>query len=382
MKGRSKLLNRAPLVVAMAALSAQLAGAQQTSCAPGSPCATTTIDGKQLPPPPPKFEGKIGRNTAQSTPYWPARVEPPKGAPNILLIMTDDSGFGVPSTFGGVIPTPALDRIAAMGLRYTNFNSTALCSPTRAARITGRNHHSVGFGVISEQSTGYPGYDSFITRDKATIGRILKDNGYRTSWVGKDHNVPAFQASQDGPFDQWPIGMGFEYFYGFIGGDPSQWEPNLFRNMSPIYPYVGHPGWNLTTAQADDAIQYMKRINSLAPDQPFFIYYVPGGTHAPHHPTPEWIKKISDMHLFDKGWDNLREQIFANQKKMFLRQVDVFAAYVAYTDNEIGRVIQAVDDLGKLDNTLIIYINGDNGTSSEGTLIGTPNEVAMFNQVP
>src|SRR5664280_1044155 len=412
MKGRSKILNRAPLVVAMAALSAQLAGAQQTSCAPGSPCATTTIDGKQLPPPPPKFEGKIGRNTAQSTPYWPARVEPPKGAPNILLIMTDDSGFGVPSTFGGVIPTPALDRIAAMGLRYTNFNSTALCSPTRAALITGRNHHSAGFGVVSEQSTGYPGYDSIITRDKATIGRILKDNGYRTSWFGKDHNVPAFQASQDGPFDQWPIGMGFEYFYGFIGGDTSQWEPNLLRNMSPIYPYVGHPGWNLTTAQADDAIQYMKRINSLAPDQPFFIYYVPGGTHAPHHPTPEWIKKISDMHLFDKGWDNLREQIFANQKKlgvipqdakmtpwphdllkhwdelrpdekkMFLRQVDVFAAYVAYTDNEIGRVIQAVDDLGKLDNTLIIYINGDNGTSSEGTLIGTPNEVAMFNQVP
>jgi arylsulfatase len=390
------------------------ASAQQVTGTPGSPSATTTINGKQIPPPPPKFEGKIERNAAQSTPYWPARVEPPKGAPNILLIMTDDSGFGVPSTFGGVIPTPALDRIAAMGLRYTNFNSTALCSPTRAALITGRNHHSAGFGVVSEQSTGYPGYDSIITRDKATIGRILKDNGYRTSWFGKDHNVPAFQASQDGPFDQWPIGMGFEYFYGFIGGDTSQWQPNLFRNTTAIYPYVGHPGWNLTTAQADDAIAYMKRINSLAPDQPFFVYYVPGGTHAPHHPTPEWIKKISDMHLFDKGWDDLREQIFANQKKlgvipqdakltpwphdllkhwdeltpdekkMFLRQVDVFAAYVAYTDDEIGRVIQAVDDLGKLDNTLIIYINGDNGTSAEGTLIGTPNEVAMFNgvQVP
>ncbi|MDR3747383.1 MAG: arylsulfatase [Acidobacteriota bacterium] len=385
--------------------------AQQANCPSGSPCATTTIDGKQLPPPPQTFKGKIGRNAAQSTPYWPARVEPPKGAPNILLIMTDDSGFGVPSTFGGVVPTPALDRVAAMGLRYTNFNSTALCSPTRAALITGRNHHSVGFGVVSEQSTGYPGYDSFITRDKATIGRILKDNGYRTSWFGKDHNVPTFQASQDGPFDQWPIGMGFEYFYGFIGGDTSQWEPNLFRNTTAIYPYVGHPGWNLITAQADDAIQYMKRINTLAPDQPFFVYYVPGGTHAPHHPTPEWIKKISDMHLFDQGWDKLRDQIFANQKKlgvipqdakmtpwphdllkhwdeltpdekkMFLRQVDVFAAYVAYTDNEIGRVIQAVEDMGKLDNTLIIYINGDNGNSAEGTLIGTPNEVAMFNGV-
>jgi arylsulfatase A-like enzyme len=395
----------------MAALSAQLAAAQQTSCGPGSACATTTIDGKQLPPPPQKFEGKIGRNTAQSTPYWPARVVPPKGAPNVLLIMTDDSGFGVPSTFGGVIPTPALDRIAAMGLRYTNFNSTALCSPTRAALITGRNHHSVGFGVISEQSTGYPGYNSIITPDKATIGRILKGNGYSTSWFGKDHNTPAFAASQAGPFDQWPTGMGFDYFYGFVGGDANQWEPNLFRGTSEIYPYVGKPGWNLTTAMADDAIEYMKRLDAVAPEKPFFIYYVPGGTHAPHHPTPEWTKKISDMHLFDQGWDDLRDQIFANQKKlgvipqdakmtpwphdllkywdeltpdekkMFLRQVDVFAAYVAYTDNEIGRVVQEVEDEGKLDNTLIIYINGDNGTSSEGTLLGTPNEVAMFNQV-
>ena len=230
-----------------------------------------------MPPPPSQFGGKIERNAAQSTPYWPPRVEPPKGAPNVLLIMTDDSGFGVPSTFGGVIPTPSLDRIAANGLRYTNFNSTALCSPTRAALITGRNHHSVGFGVVAEQATGFPGYNSIITRDKATIGRILKDNGYRTSWFGKDHNTPAFQASQDGPFDQWPIGMGFEYFYGFIGGDANQWQPNLFRNTTAIYPYVGHPDWNLITAQADDAIAYMRRINALNPEQPWFVYYVPGG---------------------------------------------------------------------------------------------------------
>jgi arylsulfatase A-like enzyme len=385
--------------------------AQQVTGTPGSPSATTTINGKQLPPPPPKFEGKIERNAAQSTPYWAPRVVPPKGAPNILLIMTDDSGFGVPSTFGGVIPTPTLDRIAAMGLRYTNFNSTALCSPTRAAIITGRNHHSVGFGVIAEQSTGFPGYNSVISRDKATIGHILKDNGYRTSWFGKDHNTPEFQASEAGPFDQWPTGMGFDYFYGFVGGDANQWEPNLFRGTTAIYPYVGHPGWNLTTAMADDAITYMKRLQAVSPDQPFFVYYVPGGTHAPHHPTPEWIQKISDMHLFDKGWDELRDQIFANQKKlgvipqdakmtpwphdllkhwdeltpdekkMFLRQVDVFAAYVAYTDYEIGRVVQEVENEGKLDNTLIFYINGDNGNSAEGTLLGTPNEVAMFNQV-
>jgi arylsulfatase A-like enzyme len=386
--------------------------AQQITGVPGSPSATTTINGEQIPAPPQKFGGKIERTTQGSKPYWPARIEPRKGAPNVLLIMTDDSGFGVPSTFGGVIPTPALDRIAANGLRYTNFNSTALCSPTRAALITGRNHHSVGFGVIAEQATGYPGYDSFITKDKATIGKILKDNGYRTSWFGKNHNTPAFQASSIGPFDQWPIGMGFEYFYGFMGGDTNQWQPaNLARNTTYIYPFRDNPSYNLTTAMADEAIEYMNQVNTLTPEQPFFVYYVPGGTHAPHHPTPEWIEKISAMHLFDKGWNALRDEIFANQKKlgvipqnakltpwpddllkrwdalsadekkMFIRQADVFAAYVAYTDHEIGRVIQAVEDMGKLDNTLIIYINGDNGTSSEGTLVGTPNEVAMFNGV-
>lgn len=396
------------LVLAVPAFSPATARAEGP---PGSPSATITIPGNQLPAPPQKFAGVIKDTAQKSTPYWPARIVPPKGAPNILLIMTDDSGFGVPSTFGGVIPTPALDRIAQNGLRYTNFNSTSLCSPTRAALITGRNHHSVGFGVIAEQATGYPGYDSFIPKNKATIGRILKDHGYRTSWFGKDHNTPAFQASQDGPFDQWPIGMGFDYFYGFVGGDANQWEPNLFRNTTQIYPFKGHPGWNLTTAMADDAIDYMNRINALDPSQPFFVYYVPGGTHAPHHPTPEWIEKISKMHLFDKGWNALRAQIFENQKKLgvipaeakltpwpdkllkkwdaltpdekklFIRQADVFAAYVAYTDHEIGRVIQAVEAMGKLDNTLIIYINGDNGTSSEGTLVGTPNEVAMFNGV-
>jgi arylsulfatase A-like enzyme len=379
---------------------------------PGSPAAGRIIDGEQLPAPPGKFRGKIEATADKSKPYWQPRIEPPKGAPNVLLIMTDDSGYGVPSTFGGVIPTPALDRIANNGLRYTNFHSTALCSPTRAALITGRNHHSVGFGVIAEQATGYPGYDSIITKDKATIGTILKENGYRTSWFGKNHNTPSFQASSIGPFDQWPIGMGFEYFYGFMGGDTNQWEPaNLARNTTYIYPFRDNPNYNLTTAMADEAIAYMNQVNTLTPDQPFFVYYVPGGTHAPHHPTPEWIKKISDMHLFDQGWNKLRETIFENQKKLgvipqnakltswpdsllkkwdalsddekklFLRQVDVFAAYVAYTDHEIGRVIQAVDDMGKLDNTLIIYINGDNGTSAEGTLNGTPNEVAMFNGV-
>ena len=277
----------------LAALSLSLlvsvsANAQQINGVPGSPSATTTIPGDQLPAPPEKFGGKIEREATKSKPYWPARIVPPKGAPNVLLIITDDSGYGVPSTFGGVIPTPALDRIAKDGLRYTNFHSTALCSPTRAALITGRNHHSVGFGVIAEQATGFPGYDSVITKDKATIGRILQDNGYHTAWFGKNHNTPEYQASQAGPFDQWPTGMGFEYFYGFMGGDTNQWEPgNLVQNTTPIYPYVGKPGWNLMTAMADEAIDYVNRIHALSPDQPFLIKFAPGATHAPHHPTQE-----------------------------------------------------------------------------------------------
>ena len=274
--------------------------AQQMTGVPGSPGATTTIDGKQLPPPDPKFGGVIKEKASESKAWWAPRVVPPKGAPNVLLIMTDDVGFGAPGTFGGVVPTPALDRIANSGLRYTNFHSTSLCSPTRAAIITGRNHHVAGFGVVGEAATGFPGYNSIILKANGTIGTILKENGYATSWFGKDHNTPFYQATQAGPFDQWPNGMGFEYFYGFVGGDASQWQPNLFRNTTAIYPFQGNPGWNLTTAMADEAIQHMKELKAVAPDKPFFVYYVPGGTHAPHHPTPEWIKKISDMHLFDE----------------------------------------------------------------------------------
>ena len=373
----------------------------------------------------------IKDDALQSKPWWPPRVVPPKDAPNILLIMTDDAGFGVPSTFGGVIPTPNMDRIAAMGLRYNRVFSTALCSPTRAALITGRNHHSVGFGVIAEQATGFPGYNSIIGEDNATIGRILRDNGYATSWFGKDHNTPAYQASQVGPFTQWPTGMGFDYFYGFVGGDANQWGPNLFRNTTQIYPWVGHegtlkmdrsdpkaeiwpvsgkePSWNLITAMADDALDWMYRIHQTDPRQPILLYYVPGASHAPHHPTKEWVDKIHAMHLFDDGYEKLRERIFENQqklgvipkgmkltpwpadmltpwdkltpeaKKLYIRQAEVFAAYVAYNDYEIGRVIQAFEDLGKLDNTLIIYQNGDNGTSAEGGPEGTYSEVAFFN---
>jgi arylsulfatase len=384
----------------------------------GSASATTTISGEQLPSPDPAFGGVIKQRASDSTAWWAPRVVPPKKAPNVLLIMTDDDGFASPSTFGGVIPTPALDRIAQNGLRYTNFHSTSLCSPTRAALITGRNHHSVGFGVVGEIATGFPGYDSIIPIEKGTIGTILKENGYATSWFGKDHNTPFFANSQAGPFNQWPNGMGFEYFWGFVGGDASQWQPNLFRNTTPIFPFEGNPGWNMQTAMADEAIQHMRQLKALAPEKPFFVYYVPGAVHAPHHPTEEWIDKISAMHLFDEGWEKLRETIFANQKrlgimpenaeltpwpdgqdiyggaklprwdalsweekKLFIKQVDVYAAYRAYADHEIGRVVQAVEDLGELDNTLIVYISGDNGASSEGMLNGTPNEFTSFNGI-
>ena len=286
----------------------------QTTGVPGSPSATTTIDGRYLPPQPPKFGGTIGLDAASSKPYWPPTVVPPKGAPNVLLIMTDDQGYGVSGTFGGVIPTPAMDRIAKAGLRYTQFHSTALCSPTRAALITGRNHHSVGFGVISELATGYPGYDSIIPPNSATIAEILKENGYATSWFGKAHNTPAYQYSLAGPFDLWPVGLGFQYFYGFMGGETDQWTPFLFRNTTQVFPFVGKPGYNLITDMADDAIGYMKQLNAAAPEKPFFLYYVPGGTHSPHQPTKEWIAKFKGK--FDLGWNELRNQIFANQKRL------------------------------------------------------------------
>ena len=407
MKSIKYVILSATLAAAVMAV-APSAQAQQINGTPGNPSSTVTIDGKQIPAPPLKFGGVIKESALDSKPYWPPRVVPPKGAPNILLIMTDDQGYGVSGTFGGVIPTPALDRVAKAGLRYTQFHSTALCSPTRAALITGRNHHSVGSGVIGELSTGYPGYDSIIGLENASIGSILKDNGYSTSWFGKNHNTPTYQYSVAGPYDQWPSGMGFEYFYGFMGGETDQWTPYLFRDHTQIFPFVGKPDYNLTTDLADEAIKHMRDLNASAPDKPFFLYYVPGGTHSPHQPKPEWIAKFKGK--FDMGYEKLRDEIFANQKrlgvipadaqltpwpneipkwdslsllekKLFERQAEVFAGYAAYTDNEINRVIQEVADLGKLDNTLIIYICGDNGTSPEGTLYGAFNQLTAYNGI-
>jgi len=293
------------------------ASAQKTIGTPGSPGATTTIKGDKLPARPQKFDGKIEKTAEQSKPYWPARIVPPAGAPNILLIITDDSGYGVPSTFGGVIPTPALDRIAANGLRYTTS------TPRRCARRRARRSSPAAIitrsATASSQSKlpGIPATTASLRKTRRRSVGSSKTTAIATAWFGKNHNTPEYQASQAGPFDQWPTGMGFEYFYGFMGGDTNQWEPgNLVRNTTPIYPYEGKKDWNLTTAMADDAIAYMNRMNALSPETPFLIKYAPGGTHAPHHPTPEWIEKISDMHLFDQGWNELREQIYANQKKL------------------------------------------------------------------
>lgn len=377
--------------------------------AAGAPGTVEFPDSRVLPIPTPRFTGAIMPNAKDSTSGWPAAVAAPANAPNVLLILTDDVGFGAPSTFGGIIPTPALDQIAEAGLRYTQFHTTALCSPSRAALLTGRNHHSVGFGNISELSTAYPGYNAIIPPEKAPVSQTLKLNGFSTAWFGKNHNVPPWEANPVGPFGNWPIGMGFDYFYGFVGGDTSQWQPgNLFRNTTPIHPYVGKKDWNLGTAMADDAISHIRTQAAVSPERPWFIHYAPGGTHAPHQPPKEWIEKFKGK--FDAGWEVLRQQIFENQRKLgvipanaqlppwpddmkkwdsltadekrlFTRQVEVYAAFLAYTDHEIGRVIETVKDLGQFDNTLIVYISGDNGGSAEGSMNGTPNEVAYFNGV-
>jgi arylsulfatase A-like enzyme len=397
------------LCLAGALLAGLPATAQQLQGEPGAPGALEFPNSRVLPVPTPPFTGVINPNLIDSQPSWPSTIAPPTDAPNVLLILIDDAGYGSNSAFGGVVPTPTLEKLAQRGLRYTQMHNTALCSPTRAALLTGRNHHSVGYGDVAEGAVGYPGYDTVTGPESAHVAMTLKQNGYATAWFGKNHNVPIWTATPTGPFDNWPIGLGYDYFYGFVGGDTSQWEPgNLFRNTTPIHPYNGKPGWNLITAMADDAIEYINTQTATNPKRPWFIHYAPGATHAPHHPTKEWVDKISAMHLFDEGWEKVRERIFANQKglgvipanaklpdwpdflpkwdsltadqkRLYLRQIDVWAAYMAYTDDEIGRIIKTIEDLGQFDNTLIIFICGDNGMSAEGSMNGTPNEVGYFN---
>jgi arylsulfatase A-like enzyme len=363
-----------------------------------------------LPYPQPPFKGKIGRTAKESTPDFPKGIEAPKGAPNVLLILTDDVGFGASSTFGGPIPTPTFDRLAQSGLRYNTFHTTALCSPTRAALITGRNHHAASTGVITELATGYPGYNSLMSKSSGTVAEILKQNGWNTAWFGKNHNVPDWQSSQAGPFDLWPTGLGFEHFYGFIGGETDQWHPALFDGTKPIETPAHDPKYHMDADIADHAIAWIKQQHSLAPDKPFFAYYAPGLPHAPHHAPKEWIAKFKGQ--FDQGWDKLRQEtlarqiqlgvvpagtkltarpdaipawdsLSADQKKLYAHMMEVYTACLSYSDYNIGRVIQSVKDSGELDNTIIIYIQGDNGASAEGTLQGSSNEIGVVaNGVP
>jgi arylsulfatase len=355
-----------------------------------------------LPQPEPAFRGKAERTLKGSTPDFPKGVEAPTGAPNILLIMTDDVGFGASSTFGGPIQTPNFQRLADSGLRYNMYHTTALCSPTRAALITGRNHHSVASGVITEFATGYPGYNSLVPKSAGSVGAVLKDSGYSTSWFGKMHNVPDWMSSRVGPFDLWPTGLGFEYFYGFLGGDSDQWHPALYENTTPIEPYLGDPSYILDRDLADKAIAWMRMQHALAPAKPWLLYYATGTAHAPHHAPKDWIAKYKGQ--FDQGWDKVREEtlarqiklgvvppktqltkrpdeipawdsLSADQKRLYARMMEVYAGALSHADYNIGRLLDAVEQSGQTDNTLVFFLMGDNGASAEGTLQGTTNEV-------
>jgi arylsulfatase A-like enzyme len=276
--------------------------------------ASADFSRDELPPSASEFQGKIARGAKDSIPDFPKEVQAPKGAPNVMVIMTDDVGFGASSPFGGPIPTPTFDRVAKQGLRYNTFHTTALCSPTRAALITGRNHHSAATGTIMETGTGFPGYNTLMPKSTATIGEVLKQNGYNTSWFGKNHNVPDWHTSQAGPFDLWPLGLGFEYFYGFIGGDSNQWQPSLIEGNRPVELSHDDPSYHLDRDLADKAINWVRLQHAMAPSRPFFLYYTTGTAHAPHHAPKDWIAKFKGQ--FDQGWDKVREETFARQKQM------------------------------------------------------------------
>ena len=335
-------------------------------------------------------------------------LTPPAGAPNVVVILLDDVGFGAASTFGGPCLTPTADRLAQGGLRYNRFHTTALCAPTRQALLTGRNHHSVGMGSITETATSAPGNSSVRPNTKAPLAMTLKLNGYSTAQFGKCHEVPVWQTSPMGPFDAWPSGGGgFETFYGFIGGENNQWEPALYDGTTPIEPpATEEEGYHLTEDLADRAVSWMRQQKALMPEKPFFVYFAPGATHAPHHVPSEWIEKYAGQ--FDEGWDVQRERTFARQKELgvipadaelterhdeipawddmpdelkpvLARQMEVYAGFLEHTDHHVGRLIEALSDLEVLDDTIIYYILGDNGASAEGTVNGAFNEMANFN---
>ena len=362
-----------------------------------------------LPRPEPRFQGTIGRTYKDSTPDKIPLVKAPEGAPNVLYVMIDDAGFGSWGAFGGSLSTPRLDALAAQGLRYTRFHTTALCSPTRAAALTGRNHHSAATGVITEIGDGFPGYSGQIPKSAAMVSEILRQNGYSTAFFGKNHNVPDWETSVAGPFDRWPTMQGFDHFYGFIGGEANQWAPALYDGNIPVemeVPKGREQDYTLNENLADKAIDLIHQQKSVTPDRPFFIYYAPGATHAPHHVPQAWIDRFKGQ--FDQGWDRYRETTYqrqlamgvippdtkltprpaeipawdslsADQRRVATRLMETFAAFTAQTDQEVGRVIDAIREIGQLDNTLILYEIGDNGASMEGTLAGVFNEMVSLN---
>src|SRR5215510_10100147 len=371
---------------------------------------TPALDRTRLPLPEPRFQGTIGTTYRDSKSAWSQLPTPPSGAPNVVIILLDDVGFGQVSTFGGPVPTPNLDKLAAQGLRYTRFHTTAICGPSRAALITGRNHHNAGAGFLAEWATGFPSYNNMIPRSTATVGALLKYNGYATSWFGKNHNTPDWESSVAGPFDRWPQGLGFDYFYGFIGGETHQYYPVLFENTTAVEPAKSpEEGYHFMTDMTDKAINWLRYNKSVAPQKPALLYFAPGAAHAPHHAPKEWREKFKGQ--FDAGWDAVRKATYdlqlklgiippatklteqpewvdkwdglsADQKKLYARFMENFAGYLAFADAECGRLIEAVRELPDADNTLIFYIVGDNGASSEGGVTGTVNEVMNLNGVP
>ena len=362
-----------------------------------------------LPEPTPEFEGVQGSIIAESTPAEMKMPKAPKGAPNIVLILLDDVGFGTCGTFGGPVPTPALDRVAANGVRFNQFHTTALCSPTRAAMLTGRNHHTVHMGGIPEGANVFPGYDSVIPKEAASVAEILKQSGYSTAAFGKWHLTPLWEQTLAGPFDRWPTGLGFERFYGILNAEASQWEPPMFDQTTPVMPYEGRDDYHMTEDITDKAISWMRVQKASQPDKPFFSYIATGAMHCPHHVAPEWIDKFTGQ--FDQGWDALRREIYERQlamgvipqgttltprpdevpsweeypdryKPVASRLMEVFAGFMAHTDAQIGRVLDALDEMGESDNTLFMYITGDNGASAEGTIHGAWSAPSFQNGIP
>lgn len=352
-----------------------------------------------LPKPEPSFTGKVDIDASKSVPVWPVETKAPQGAPNVVLILVDDIGFGVTSTFGGSVSTPNYQKLAAAGLRYNRFHVNSICSPTRSALLSGRNSHEMGFGNTEEQGSGYPGYNTIWPKNSASIAEILKDNGYSTAAFGKWHNTPAWEISPAGPFDHWPIGLGFEYFYGFMAGNDNQYYPRIYRNTRPVEPSsTPEQGYHFTTDITSDAIRWLHLHDAAASDKPFFLYFATGATHTPHQVPKRWIDQYKGK--FDQGWDKLREETFVRQKrlgiipantkltprpeglpswnslspdekKLLAHQAEVFAGYAAQTDDEVGRLLSAIKDEGKADNTIVLWIYGDNGGSAQGGPLGT-----------